>query len=1279
MTIRSRKKYLNGNSTSYSQLENRHLLSADLAIEPLGSAVTSAESKLEFAEVQWKGESLLAKTDQWLIWQENQEGIQSKSLNSLKVGDELTVGDKTRLSFSASSSDVTADQKLQVTDEIASGLFVLSGTDNFSYELVAELVAAWMPNAVVEPDFKINVGSTPNDTNFGQLWGLNNTGQSGGLFDADIDAVEAWDITTGSSEVVVGVIDTGIDYNHPDLVDNIWTNPGEIAGDGIDNDGNGFIDDIHGWDFRNNDNDPMDDEGHGTHVAGTIGAVGNNNLGVVGVSQDVSLVAIKFLGPDGGSTSGAIRAIEYANTLKRNGTNIVMTNNSWGGGNFSFSLEAAIENALELDILFVAAAGNEGTSGLAYPASYDLDNVISVAATDRNDQLASFSNYNATRVDLAAPGVSILSTQPNNSYAFLNGTSMASPHVAGALALLAANEPNLTALELKAKLLDRVDVLPQLNGLVATSGRLNVNSLLEQFSAVNFTAETFVTPGSVGIDVVDETGFDLGATVTIVSSSGDSETLTIDATTALEFSTAIDAVAGVANADDGILQVASGDTLTVTYFDPDHDGGVTRSDSAVIFADDHGNDSASATSVDFPFTVSGNIEVSDDLDWFSFRATAGMEYEFRVALGSLTNSVLSLYGTDGSSLLESDNSSSSSITWIAPSSGNYFVSVSHLSNNSGTYDLSGTSAIPESTVDFNAAAFLAPTTVGLQLTDPTGFAAGATVMIETSSGDVETLAITATGSFEFSTSIDSVEGAAIANDGILQIASNETITATYVDADNGFGGTFTATNAVTIFADDHGNEATNATAVGSPFDVSGNLDRSGDADWFRFDAVAGLLYEFETTLSGLSDSTLRLYGTNGTTLLAYNDDGGVGLASRIVWEAPESGSYYLAVRAYNDNKVGGYQLTGSAASSVVLDVIAGGTDFSSDFIDSVDGGGAGAGNGLGYSLVGDHQLQSIPWLNVNTIYVQFSDDVSASIAAGDILLTGSRGDVYDMEMVAYHTESNTAEFLVNDDINIDSFVISIMDGAVGNTNGGLLDGEWNSGQTESSGNGNVGGQFDFFFNVLPGDEDGSGQVNSGDAFAVFASNTQAASDSNYRRDIDGSGQINSGDAFAAFAYNTMGLPVTPTAPLSPAATVPATKISLADNDDFFEKELSSLKVEDFEASQETANPAAIDSVSLAVVSQPSPLILAASDLGLGEPSENESLADATPRQEIALSEEAVQSFGSTLQAFETPDLSDTDSEKEQRTSTSKQRFSADTDLLDSVIGTLSGEQVKTLF
>ena len=327
-----------------------------------------------------------------------------------------------------------------------------------------------------EPNYVWHADIIPDDPDFDLLWGLHNTGQTGGTPDADIDAVDAWNIDTGNS-IIIGVIDTGVDTAHVDLLGNIWTNPGEIPDNGMDDDSNGYVDDMHGWDFVNWDNGPIDDNGHGTHCSGTIAAVGNNAVGVVGVCWSAKIMALKFLDQGGyGSTSDAVLAVEYATMMGAN-----LTSNSWGGGGVSQALVDAIIASNAHGMLFVAAAGNSGVDNDVYPhypSSYGLDNIIAVAATDHNDQLADEptwgSNWGLNSVDLGAPGVSIYSTTPGGGYGYKSGTSMATPHVSGAAALIWSTFPTDTHLEVKDRMMLFVDPLPGLAGKCVTGGRLNV-------------------------------------------------------------------------------------------------------------------------------------------------------------------------------------------------------------------------------------------------------------------------------------------------------------------------------------------------------------------------------------------------------------------------------------------------------------------------------------------------------------------------------------------------------------------------------------------------------------------------------------------------------------------------------------------------------------------------------------------------------------------------------------------------------------------------------------
>jgi thermitase len=343
------------------------------------------------------------------------------------------------------------------------------------------------PNVLyAEPNYILRTTLTPNDTRFGEMWGLHNIGQSGGIPDADIDAPEAWNHTTGSSDVIVAVIDSGVDYNHPDLSANMFRNTTDCNNNGIDDDGNGYVDDCFGIDTANNDSNPMDDNNHGTHVAGTIGAVGNNNRGVVGINWNVKIMACKFVNSSGsGTTEDAIDCLEYVKIMKDRGHNIIATNNSWGGGDFSQALIDAIEDQRQSDILFITAAGNGDFFGFpinndqtaVYPCTYFLPNIICVAATTRTDARSSFSNYGRRTVHIGAPGSDILSTKRNNTYGTSSGTSMATPHVTGVAALLKSADPNLDWRALKNLILAGGDDVASMADTI-TQKRLNANGAL---------------------------------------------------------------------------------------------------------------------------------------------------------------------------------------------------------------------------------------------------------------------------------------------------------------------------------------------------------------------------------------------------------------------------------------------------------------------------------------------------------------------------------------------------------------------------------------------------------------------------------------------------------------------------------------------------------------------------------------------------------------------------------------------------------------------------------
>lgn len=437
---------------------------------------------------------------------ETEPVLSQKTASALKhnfVPGQLLIKLKTANTKSRISSDILAAVEGTIAEEIQTsamdlasarkggetGDLILVDSKLGTMEAIEKLKS--MPEVeYAEPNWIYEHFVTSNDPYFtnNSLWGMSAAGNQFGS-----QAATAWSNNkTGSATVYVGIIDEGYMYTHEDLAANAGVNPGEIAGNGTDDDGNGLVDDVYGWDFDGNNNTIFDGAGddHGTHVAGTIGGVGGNGIGVAGVVWNVKLLSAKFLGSRGGTTANAIKAVDYFTNLKvSQGLNIVATNNSWGGGGYSQSLKDAIDRANSAGILFIAAAGNSGTNNdtsASYPSNYDSPNVIAVASITSSGGLSSFSQYGATTVDIGAPGSGIWSSVPKaigkgknattgSGYASYNGTSMATPHVTGAAALYASINTNATAAQIKAAILSSATPTASLAGKTVTGGRLNVS------------------------------------------------------------------------------------------------------------------------------------------------------------------------------------------------------------------------------------------------------------------------------------------------------------------------------------------------------------------------------------------------------------------------------------------------------------------------------------------------------------------------------------------------------------------------------------------------------------------------------------------------------------------------------------------------------------------------------------------------------------------------------------------------------------------------------------
>jgi len=797
------------------QLERRQLLAADL----------SAATRL----VDWNGSAVTARADAWIV-----------------------------------TADRAAPPRVNAgwsSRPLGEGMFALNAPGASTADVVSWAAA----NSVsVEPDRIITRSALPNDPSFSRLWGLHNTGQVRGVSDADIDAPEAWDLTTGSRSVVVGVIDTGIDYNHPDLAANMWRNPREVAGDRLDNDGNGFVDDVYGWDFANNDADPFDDEGHGTHVAGTIGAVGNDGVGVAGVNWQVSLMALKFLGADGsGTTSAAVAALNYATMMRRShGVNVVATNNSWGGGGASTALTNAIVSGGSAGILCIAAAGNESTNNdttPSYPANVASDAVISVAAIDSYNLLAVYSNYGATTVDVAAPGSSIYSTTPNNTYSSFSGTSMAAPHVAGLAALLAAANPQAGLQQIRTAILSTAAPVSRLAGKVATGGVINAAAAVAAINGTEPPPPPPPPPSAPG-----EPNDSLSTATAVVLSSG----------SGVMSGTIGDGAYGAADVDIYAVSVAAGSVLTVDI---------------------------DAASLATPSTLDSYVRIFNASgSQLAFNDDSGGTEDSLVAYTAPTSGT---YYVGVSSYHNSSYRPATAGTGQAGSSTGGYTAKITVAVPAPTADVIDVSPDPRTTAVSAVVVQFSRAVSGVDLADFSLTRGGAAVSLAgaavTTTDNVRwTLAGLEAATASAGTYVLTLNAA---GSGITAVAGGAALTASASD-------TWTTQAAALV---DAGDTLTLAAALGI---TSGDVRLSGrigdgssgsrDVDMYRVTLAAGQTLTIDVdarTLSGGStlDSYVRMFDASGRQL-ATNDDDGATYDSRLVFRATTAGTYYVGLSGYGN-------------------------------------------------------------------------------------------------------------------------------------------------------------------------------------------------------------------------------------------------------------------------------------------------------------------------------------------------------------------------------------------
>ena len=720
-----------------------------------------------------------------------------------------------------------ADDAKARGEEMQDRIKALLGTGRFDY---------------VEPDYIRTIQAVPSDAAFanGALWGLRNTGQNGGVSGADIDVVRAWDLTTGSTNVIVAVIDTGIRYTHTDLAAQMWRNPGEIPGNGIDDDHDGYVDNVFGINAVTGSGDPMDVAGHGTHCAGTIGATSNGGGQHVGVAWQVRLMACKFLGPSGGATSDAIKCINFAVSK---GARIL--SNSWGGGPFEQCLLDAIAAARDRGVLFVAAAGNGGSDTQGdnndvvptYPANYAIDNIISVAAIDRQDKLGTFSNYGSTSVHIGAPGVDILSaiSASDTSYDSWPGTSMATPHVAGVAALVRARFPNITVAELRQRILLGAMPIPALRNKTITGGRLNAYNAVSGGS--DGVLELAVTPAN-GAELVGGTNITFSVQVTDAH--------------AVQNATVTGIIAGQSN----VVFTNNGVSPDVTANDHIYSASIAIPSASTTF------------SLRIDVSAPGKTSSSATYTYPVRLAPANDAFAQRIVV---TGNAATVTGSSVGATKETGepnhvgNLGGKSVwwTWTAPASGTATIKTDGCAFDTILAVYSGT-AVANLTA--------------IAVDDDSGV------------GNASLVSFNAVGGVVYQIAVDGFDGAA----GSIALDVSLIATPSAPANDNFASGVAISGTTATV----NGSNLGATKQVGEP-NHAGNT--GGRSVWWRWTAPASGV-AVVTTEGSLFDTTLGVYtggSVAGLTTIASDNDSGEGARSLVVFNATAGTTYQIAVDGFN--------------------------------------------------------------------------------------------------------------------------------------------------------------------------------------------------------------------------------------------------------------------------------------------------------------------------------------------------------------------------------------------